>query len=152
MKSYFSVFDKTTVASCLGVSKNTCLFIIFTPQTFPIIILIIITPVSEFVISLTVILHTTYLTRQEVDQTFITTCKSMLDFINLLMNKRLKYLNFYNFFENFSKNAITFPRPKQSLLTKKVKKAVMIRSKLTLFRMGGAKSPPPPNHFPPCNL
>ena len=90
-KSYFSLIDKSTVASCLEVSKKTCLFINFTPYTFPIVILIIIAPVSEFVISLTVILYTTYLTQQEVDQTFITTCKSMIDFVNLLINKRLKY-------------------------------------------------------------
>ena len=30
-KSYFSVINKTTVASCLKMSKKACLFMIFTP-------------------------------------------------------------------------------------------------------------------------
>ena len=75
-----------------------------TPQTFLIVILIIIPPVSEFVIVLTVILHTMYLSRQEVDQTFVTTCKSMIDFINLLINKRYKCVSFYNIFCKFDNN------------------------------------------------
>ena len=60
---------------------------IFTPYTFSIFILIIIPSVFEFIVSLTVILHTTYLTQQRIDQTFVTTCKSMIDFVNLLINK-----------------------------------------------------------------
>ena len=108
-KSYFSVINKTTVASCLKMSKKACLFMIFTPQTFPTVILIIIPPVSELIVSLTVILHTTYLTRQEVDQTFVTTCKSMIDFVNLLINKRLKCLSFYNIFANLAATFVTFP-------------------------------------------
>ena len=51
---------------------------IFTPQTFPIVILIIIPRVSEFIVTLTVILHTTYLIRQEVDQTFSQTWQRFL--------------------------------------------------------------------------
>ena len=101
-KSYFSVINKTTVASCLKVSKKAYLFMIFTPKIFPIVILIIIPPVSEFIVSLTVIQHTTYLTRQEVDQTFVTTFKSMIDSVNLLINKRLKCVRFYNIFANLA--------------------------------------------------
>ena len=73
-----------------------------------IVILIIIPPVSEFIVSLMVILHTTYRTRQKVDQTSVTTCKSMIDFVNPL---RLKCLSFYNFFENLATNFVTFPWP-----------------------------------------
>ena len=91
-KSYFSVINKTTVASCLEVSKKACLLMIFIPQTFLIVILIIISPVSELTVNLNIILHTTYLTRQEVHQTFVTTCKSMIGFVNLI-NKRLKCLS-----------------------------------------------------------
>ena len=108
-KSYFSVINTTTVASCLKVSKKPCLFMIFTPQTFLIVILIIILPVSEFIVSLIVILHTTYLPRQEVDQTFVTTCKSMIDFVNLLINKRLKCLSSYIIFANLATVFFTFP-------------------------------------------
>ena len=61
-KSYFSV------------SKKACLFMIFTQDTFPIVILIIISPVSGFVISLNIILHTTYLTWKKVGQKIIATC------------------------------------------------------------------------------
>ena len=114
-KSYFSFINKTTVASFMEVSKKARLFIIFTPQTSPIVILIIIPPVSEFIVSLTVILHTTYLTRQEVDQTFDTTCKSLIDFVNLLINKRLKCLSFCNIFANLATIFVTFPLPNQSL-------------------------------------
>ena len=108
-KSYFSVINKTTVTSCLEVSKKACLFMILTPQIFPIVILIIIPPASEFIVSLTVILHTTYLTWQEVDQAFVTTHKSMIDFVNLLINKRLKCLSFYNIFANLATIFVTFP-------------------------------------------
>ena len=76
----------------------------FTPGTFLIVILIIIPPVSEFVMCLTVTLHITYLTRQKVDQTFITTCKSKIDFINVLINKTLKCASFYNIFANLANN------------------------------------------------
>ena len=61
-KSYFSVTNKTTVASCLKMSKKACLLMICIPKTFPIVILIIIPPVSEFIVGVTVVLHTTYLT------------------------------------------------------------------------------------------
>ena len=73
-QSYFSVIGKTTMASCLEVSKKVCLFMLFTLDTFPIVILIIIPPVSEFVISLNIILHTTYLALQKVGQKIIARC------------------------------------------------------------------------------
>ena len=114
-KSYFNVIYKTTVLSCLEVSKKACLFMTFTPSTFPIDILIIIPPVPEFIVSLTVIFYTTYLTRQEVDETFVITCKSMIDFVNLLINKRLKCLSFYDIFANLATIFVTFPLPNQSL-------------------------------------
>ena len=66
-KSYFSVINKSTVASCLEARKKACLFMVFPSYTFPIVIPIIIQTVSEFIVSLTVTLHTTYLARQEVD-------------------------------------------------------------------------------------
>ena len=68
-KSYFSIITKTTMASLLEVSKKNCLFMIFTYETFPIVILIMIPPAC-----LNIILHTTYLTRQKVGQKFIATC------------------------------------------------------------------------------
>ena len=108
-KYYFSVINKTTLTTCSKMGKKACLFMIFTSQTFPIVILIIIPPVSEFIVSLTVILHTTYLTRKEVDKTFVTTCKSMIDFVNLFINKRLKCLSFYNIFPNLATIFVTFP-------------------------------------------
>ena len=108
-KSYFSVIDKTTVATCLEASKNASLFMLFTFQTFRIVILVIVTPIPEFVISFTVNLHTTYLTQQEVDQTFIATCKSMIDFVNLFVNKQLKCVSFYNNFANLPTHFLTFP-------------------------------------------
>ena len=108
-KSYFSVINKTTAASYLKMSKKASLFMIFTPQTFSIVILIVIPPVSEFIASLIVILHTTYLTREEVDQTFVTTCKFMIDFVNLLINKILKCPSFYNIFANLATIFVTFP-------------------------------------------
>ena len=110
-KSYFSVINKTTVASYLEVSKKAYLFMIFTPYAFPIVILIVIPPASEFIVSLTIILHTTYLTRQEVHQTFDNTCKSMIDSVNLLINKRLKCFSFYNIFANLATIFVTFPWP-----------------------------------------
>ena len=61
-KSYVTVINKITVASCLKVSKKSFLFLIFTPYTFLIVIIIVIEPVSEFIVSLTNILHNTYLT------------------------------------------------------------------------------------------
>ena len=63
----FNVISKTIMTNCLEVSIKACLFMILIPETFPIIILIIIPPVSEFIISWTIILYTTYLTRQKVD-------------------------------------------------------------------------------------
>ena len=102
-KSCSSVIDKTSVAGCLEVRKKA-LLMIFTPGTFLIVILIIIPPVSEFVMCLTVTFHITYLTRQKVDQTFITTCKSKIDFINVLINKKLKCVSFYNIFANLANN------------------------------------------------
>ena len=107
-KSYFSVIDNTTVANCLEVSKKACLFMIFALQDFPIVMLIIIPPVSAFLISLTVVLRTTCLTRQEVDQAFITTCKSMINFVNLI-SKTLKGVSFYNIFANLATIFVTFP-------------------------------------------
>ena len=107
-KSYFSVIDNTTVANCLEVSKKACLFMIFTLQDFPIVMLIIIPPVSAFLISLTVVLRTRCLTRQEVDQAFITTCKSMINFVNLI-SKTLKGVSFYNIFANLATIFVTFP-------------------------------------------
>ena len=75
---------------------------IFTP--FLIVILIIIPSVSELIVNLIVVLHTTYLTRQGVDHIFVTTCKSMIDFVNLLINKRWRCLSFYKSFANFGKD------------------------------------------------
>ena len=95
-RSYFRVINKTRVASCLEVRKKAYLYMILTPQSFLIVTLIINSPVSKLNVSLTVTLHTTYLTGQEVDQTFVTTCKSMIGLVNLLINKRLKCLSFYN--------------------------------------------------------
>ena len=48
-------------------------------------------------------IHIPYTTRGlSQDQTFITTCKSMMiDFINLLINKGLKCVSFYDFFITF---------------------------------------------------
>ena len=40
--SYQDVIEKTTIGSSLDVSKKTFLFMIFTPETFRIVILIII--------------------------------------------------------------------------------------------------------------
>ena len=71
--------------------------------------LIIITPIAEFVISFTDNLHTTYLTQQELDQTFIATCKSMIDFLNLFVNKQVKCVSFYNNFANLPTHFLTFP-------------------------------------------
>ena len=88
---------------------------IYTPQTFPIFILIIIPPVSKFVIILTVTLHTTYLTQQEVVQIFIIACISMIVPVNLLINKRLKCVSFYNNFENLAKISVTFALSNKSL-------------------------------------
>ena len=109
-KSYFSVLSVSCPlwpAVWKWAKKPASLW----SYTFPIVILIIIPPVSEFIVSLTVILHTTYLTWQEVDQTFVTTCKSMIDFVNLLINKRLKCLSFYNIFANLATTFITFSWP-----------------------------------------
>ena len=97
------------------VSKNACLFMIFAPYTFPIVIFIIIPPISEFVIILTAILHTTQLKRQELVQTFITTYKSTIDFINLVVNKGLKCVCFYNIFAELPAIFVIFPRPNESL-------------------------------------
>ena len=107
-KSYVCIINETTFTSCLEMSKNTCLFMIFTPYTFLIVFHIIIPPVSEFVVSLTVILHTTYFRRQEADQTFITTCKSLIDFLNLI-NKRWKCVSFYNIFGNLAMVFVRLP-------------------------------------------
>ena len=75
----------------------------FIPLAFPIVILVIISPAPEFVISLTVTLHNTHLTRQEVDQTFITTCKSRTESVNFLINKRLKVsITFLQTWQQFS--------------------------------------------------
>ena len=114
---HLSVINKTIAASCLKMSKKACLFMIFIPQTFPFVILIIIPPLSEFIVGLTSILHTIYLTRQEVDQTFVTTCKSMIDFVNLFINKRLKCLSFYNICANLATISVTFPLPTSFSIT-----------------------------------
>ena len=102
---------KTTVTSCLEVSKKACAFMIFTLQSFAIVILIMIPPVSEFVNSSTVILCTMYLTRQEVAQIFITTFKSMINFINLLINKRLKCVSFVTFLQIWQRFLLHFLDP-----------------------------------------
>ena len=56
----------------------------FASQTFRIVILVVILLLLKSVISLAIILYTTYVTRQEVNQTFIAICKSVIDFINIL--------------------------------------------------------------------
>ena len=80
------------------MNERTYLFMFFTPQTFQTVILVIIPPVSILFISLTVVLLTIYVTRQEVNQTFITTCKAMIDLLKLLTNKRLNCVSFYKIF------------------------------------------------------
>ena len=75
---------------------------LFTPQTFLIVILVFISTVSKLVFSLIVILHTIYIVRQEVDQAFIVTYKFFTYFANLLTNKQLKYFTFYNVFEDLA--------------------------------------------------
>ena len=90
------------------MSKKVCLHRFFASQTFPIVLLVIIPSVSKFVISLTVMLHIAYLTRQEAGQAFIPSCKSMIDFVNLLVNKRLKFVSFYNILADLAPPFVTF--------------------------------------------
>ena len=103
-RSHFSVINKTTVSSCLEMTITGCFFMFFTPQNFPRFILVIIRPLSKFVISLIIILNTKYLSRQEVDHTFITRYKSIIDFTNLLINKPLKGITFCDITYNIPKH------------------------------------------------
>ena len=80
----FHVINITSLTSSLEMSKKVCLRRFLTSQTLPIVFRVTIPSVSKFVISLTVMLHIAYLTRQEAEQAFIPTCKSMIDLANLV--------------------------------------------------------------------
>lgn len=101
-KVSLNVITKATVSRYLEMTIKPCLFMLFTPQTFLIVILVFISTVSKLVFSLIVILHTIYIVRQEVDQAFIVTYKFFTYFANLLTNKQLKYFTFYNVFEDLA--------------------------------------------------
>ena len=49
--------------------------------------------------------------KTEVDQTYNTTCKYMIDFVKLLFNKRLKCISFFNIFAKLATILLHFPDP-----------------------------------------
>ena len=113
-KSCSSIIIKTTMVSCLEVSQKACLLMIFFLRLFRLLSL----QLFHLYLNLTLVCAfycNLYPRRQEVDQTFIATCKSMIDFVNLIIDKRLKYVSFYNIFAHLAMILVPFPRSNQSL-------------------------------------
>ena len=113
-KYFSSILIETTMVSCLEVSQKACLLMIFFFRLFRLLSL----QLFHLYLNLTLVCAfycNLYPRRQEVDRTFITTCQSIIDFVNLIINKRLKYVSFYNIFAHLEMILVTFPRSNQSL-------------------------------------